>query len=267
MKKLLYTIILFGSLSFGQINTVVSIAPLKLFVDKIGEDRVESSIMVQAGASPHSYEPKASQMKAISNADIYFAIGVEFEKVWLDKFKNQNRNLIISDTSKGIEKIDSKDPHIWTSPINVKQIAKNIYHTLSTFDKNSSSFYKKNLDNYLKELDKLDSNIRETLKDTPKGSNFMVFHPAWGYFAKEYNLTELPVEIEGKEPKMRELIKLIKEAKKNRIQAIFTQPEFSDKSAKIIAKSLHIKVIKTSPLAQNWSENLQKLAKAIADKE
>lgn len=110
--------------------------------------------------------------------------------------------------------VDSKDPHIWTSPINVKQIAKNIYITLSNFDKNSSSFYKKNLDNYLKELDKLDKDIRVILKDTSKGSSFMVFHPAWGYFAKEYNLTELPVEIEGKEPKMRELIKLIKEAKK-----------------------------------------------------
>lgn len=277
MKKLLYSIILFGSLSFGETNVIVSIAPLKLFVDKIGGDRVDSRVMVQAGASPHSYEPKVSQMRYISKADIYFDIGVEFEKVWLDKFKNQNRNLIISDTSKGIKKIamielshhevDSKDPHIWTSPINVKQIAKNIYITLSNFDKNSSSFYKKNLDNYLKELDKLDKDIRVILKDTSKGSSFMVFHPAWGYFAKEYNLTELPVEIEGKEPKMRELIKLIKEAKKNRIHAIFTQPEFSDKSAQIIAKNLDVKVIKTSPLAENWSENLKKLAKAIANKE
>lgn len=104
MKKLLYSIILFGSLSFGETNVIVSIAPLKLFVDKIGGDRVDSRVMVQAGASPHSYEPKVSQMRYISKADIYFDIGVEFEKVWLDKFKNQNRNLIISDTSKGIKK-------------------------------------------------------------------------------------------------------------------------------------------------------------------
>ena len=92
----------------------------------------------------------------------------------------------------------------------------------------------------------------------------MVFHPSWGYFAKAYRLTQIAVEVEGKSPKPRELVHLIKEAKKEKVTAIITQPEFSDSSAKIIANELHIPVVKISPMAPNWSENLIQMAKTIA---
>ena len=94
----------------------------------------------------------------------------------------------------------------------------------------------------------------------------MVFHPSWGYFAHAYGLTQMAVEIEGKSPKPKELIGLINEAKEEKIKAIFTQPEFSDSMAKVMASELHIDVIKVSPLAENWSENLLKIAHAIAGK-
>ena len=279
MQKLLIFLLL-STLSFAKTNIIVSILPQKTFVDKIGGEKVHTIVMVEAGSSPHNYEPKPSQMKAVTEAELYLSIGVEFEKVWLDKFKNQNKNLIVSDISKDINKsamkhhhedesqeIESKDPHIWVDPLNVKMIAQNIFETLSSVDRNNTEYYKKNLTSYLKELDELNSQIKEILKATPKNSTFMVFHPAWGYFAKRYNLKQLPVEVEGKEPKMKALVQLMKKAKEQKVQAIFTQPEFSDKSAQIIANNLHIKVIKTSPLAKNWSENLLNLAKAIAHKE
>jgi len=283
MKKL-FILFIFTTLTFAKTNIIVSILPQKIFVDKIGGDKVDTSVMVEAGASPHTYEPKASQMKKVTQADLYLSIGVEFENIWLKKFKNQNNNLIIFDISKDINKtamkahhdehehheekdVKSKDPHIWVDPVNVKQIAKNICATLIDVDSNNSEYYKENLVKYLKELDDLDSEIKSILKDTKKDATFMVFHPAWGYFATRYNLTQLPVEVEGKEPKMKALVQLMKKAKKQKVQAIFTQPEFSDKSAKIIAKNLGIKVIKTSPLAENWSKNLRNLAKAIAKKE
>jgi len=275
MKKLLFLAI-FSTLIFAQKNIIVSILPQKIFVDKIGGEKVNTTIMVEAGASPHNYSPKASQMKAVSKADIYFSIGVEFEKIWLEKFSNQNKELKIVDVSKNIQKEMSRehhdkheelDPHIWVDPLNVKIIAQNIYNGLIAEDKNSSAYYKKNLELFLEELDSLDSDIKKILEKTPKNSSFMVFHPSWGYFAKRYHLRQLPVEIEGKEPKMKALVKLMKQAQKEKVHAIFTQPEFSDKSAKIIARNLNIKVIKTSPLAKNWSENLKNLAKAIANRE
>lgn len=94
----------------------------------------------------------------------------------------------------------------------------------------------------------------------------MVFHPSWGYFAKAYNLQQIAVEVEGKEPKPKELIDLLKEAKEEKVKAIFTQPEFSDTTARVIAKELQIPVVKVSPLAADWSENLIKMAKSIAGK-
>jgi zinc transport system substrate-binding protein len=279
MKKLLF-LLLFSALSLAQTNIVVSIAPLKTFVDKIGGDKVKSSIMVKQGSSPHNYDPQPSQMREISQAKIYFAIGVEFEKIWLEKFKNQNHKLIISNVAHDINQTEiekhhhgkekheeSLDPHVWVDPINTKKIATNIYKTLTLLDKENKSYYFKNLNIFLKEIEVLDSSIKEILKDVPNHATFMVFHPSWGYFAKRYNLRQLAVEVEGKSPKMKALIKLMKEAKKEKVKAIFTQPEFSDKSAQIIASNLKIKVIKTSPLAPNWSENLKRLALAIAHKE
>ena len=268
MKKIVFLIILTVQI-FAKLNVIVSIQPEVEFVKKIGGDRVDIDLMVEAGNSPHTYEPKVYQMKKLSRADLYFAIGVEFEKSWLDRFKNQNRKLKIFDLSKDINRTFNNrelDPHIWTTPLNVKIIAKNIYKALSTLDKNGTTYYKQNLDNYLKELDRLDSKIRDILKDIPKESSFMVFHPAWGYFARDYGLKELAVEINGKEPKPRELIRVINEAKRAKVKAIFTQPEFSDKSAKIIADTLKIRVIKASPLAKNLADNLLNLARAIANR-
>ncbi|MCK4441969.1 MAG: zinc ABC transporter substrate-binding protein [Sulfurovaceae bacterium] len=279
MKKLIF-VLLMTTYSFAKLNVVVTIQPELEFVNKIAENKVSTTLMVLAGKSPHTYEPKPSQMKAISKANLYLSIGVEFEKVWLDRFKEQNPNLKAFDISKDINKTEmvesahhnhnvekGLDPHIWTDPINVKTIARNIYSALSQIDSNNSKFYKKNLDNYLVKLDQLDRNITNILKDVPKDSSVMVFHPAWGYFLRRYHLKQLPIEIEGKSPKPRMLIQIIKKAKKQKVKAIFTQPEFSDKSANIIAKELHIKVVKTSPLAKDWEENLIKLAKDIAGKD
>jgi zinc transport system substrate-binding protein len=274
MKKLIFILLLITDWAFAKFNVIVSIQPQLEFVNKIGGDKVKTTLMVLPGKSPHTYEPKPSQMKAISHSNLYLSIGVEFEKVWLDKFKNQNLNLKVFDISKDINKTamvsahhheweEGLDPHIWVNPINVKIIAKNIYSALSQADSNNSNFYKKNLDSYLVELDQLDKNITNILKYVPKGSSVMVFHPAWGYFLQHYHLKQLPIEIEGKSPKPRELIDIIKKAKKQRVKAIFIQPEFSDKSAKIIAKELNIKVIKKSPLAKDWEKNLIQLAKEI----
>jgi len=114
------------------------------------------------------------------------------------------------------------------------------------------------------QLEKTDTQIKEILSTLKDNRNFMVFHPSWGYFAKAYHLTQIAVEVEGKSPKPRELVHLIREAKKQKVSAIITQPEFSDSSAKIIANELHIPVVKISPMAPNWSENLIQMAKTIA---
>ncbi|RUM73824.1 MAG: zinc ABC transporter substrate-binding protein [Sulfurovum sp.] len=282
MKKSLFillSVIIFTP-AFSKVNIIVSIQPQMEFVKKIGGDKIKVTLMVLPGKSPHTYEPKPQQMIEVSKADIYLSIGVEFEKVWLPKFKSQNRNLRIIDISKDINRTamqskdkknrhahrhEALDPHIWVDPLNVKQIAKNIFTALSSIDSNNSDYYQKNLHNYIKELDTLDREIREILKESHKNTKFMVFHPSWGYFAKRYNLEQLTIEVEGKTPKPREIVQILKEAKKEKIKVIFTQPEFSDKTSKTIANELKIEVVKTSPLAKNWADNLKNLAKNIAE--
>ncbi len=275
MKKLFSILIFLGNFLYANINTIVSIIPEKSFLREIGGDKVNITVMVKPGASPHTYEPKASQMKSISKADIYFSIGVEFEKIWLKKFYNQNRKMKIVDLTKGVRKFpisknlkgaNSLDPHIWLNPENVKIIAKNIYQALIEEDKENRDYYYKNYQKFLKKISLTDKKIREILKNVKKSSKFMVFHPAWGYFARAYNLQQIAIEQEGKNPKPKQVANLIKEAKREKVKAIFTAPEFSDKIAKQIAKEVGVPVIKVSPLNPNWSKNLENLAKAIANK-
>jgi zinc transport system substrate-binding protein len=178
-------------------------------------------------------------------------------------------------TKNDIETIDSfpkeeghnngKDPHTWTSPSNVKIMAKNIYDTLVEFDPSNKKYFKNNYNNFIEEINQTDKKIQDILSVLPKDSKFIVFHPSWGYFAKEYGLVQLPIEVEGKEPKPRILQKIIDEARKQNVKAIFTQSEFSDKSANVIANELNIKVLKETHLSKNWSENLIKMANAIAN--
>ena len=278
MKQIILLFISLSTFILANINTVVSILPEQTFVKAIGGDKVHVTLMVTPGNSPHTYEPKPSQMKAVAKAQLYFAIGVEFEHVWLPRFKDLNPKMKVVDLSKGIEKIpmaahhheaehheaDGLDPHIWTAPENVARIAQHIFDALASQDPKNTDYYKANLDAFLVKIKDTDTRIKTYLSQLPKGTAFMVFHPSWGYFAKAYGLKQLPVEVEGKNPKPRELIAVIKAAQKAHVRAIFTQPEFSDASAKIIAEELHIPVIKVSPLAADWSQNLVRIAKAIA---
>lgn len=291
MKKITLIILLSTTYIFSNINAVVSILPEKTFVKAIGGDKVDVALMVQPGNSPHTYEPKPSQMIEVAKANLYFSIDVEFENVWLPKFKNLNPAMQIIDLADDITKIqmaknndgekdededhgthndehkhEGEDPHIWTAPANVKIIAQNIYHALKQEDPENTNYYKKNLDLFLTSVDETDKEIREIFSSLKDGEKFMVFHPSWGYFAQAYHLEQIVVEVEGKEPKPKELIHLLEEAKEEKVKAIFTQPEFSDTVAKIIAKELQIPVVKVTPLAPNWSENLINIAKAIAGK-
>lgn len=283
MKKIILLLLVSTSYIFSNINTIVSILPQKTFVKAIGGNKVDVALMVQPGNSPHTYEPKPSQMIEITKADLYFAMDVEFEHVWLPKFKSLNSTMKIVNLANNVKKIHmiqahhghephnnhghkGTDPHIWTSPANVKIIAQNIYQALADYDSKNANYYKTNLEIFLTSIEKTDKNIKEILSTLKNSRTFMVFHPSWGYFAKAYNLKQLAVEVEGKSPKPKELVHLIQEAREEKVTAIFTQPEFSDSSAKIIANELNIPVVKVSPLAPNWSENLIKIANTIAGK-
>jgi len=264
------------TLLFGKVDVVVSILPQKTFVKKIAGDLVDVTVMVAPGASPAVYEPKPSQMKKITKAQIYFSIGVPFEKAWLSRFKAQNPNMLLYDTSKGIKKLPMQehhhshhhhsssilDPHIWLSPTLVKIQAKNIADALKKIDPKHKTVYENNLNKFEQEINELNRRLSKILKPC-QGKAMMVFHPSWGYFAKEYGLKQIPVEVEGKEPKSKELVKIIHEAKEEGVKTVFVQPQFSKRTAKVIATSIGAKIVEADPVAPNWAENLIQIAKNI----
>ena len=259
---------LFSEASQGRkIKTFVSIVPQKYFVEKIGGDLVDVSVMVPPGNSPATYEPKPKQMVSLSRARVYYAIGVPFERVWLKKMTAINPKMLLVHTEAGVEKSPMnadkqdgiKDPHIWLSPPLVMVQAHNILCALLKIDPGNNSIYEKNYRKFLVEIVDLDAELRDIFLGK-EGARFMVFHPSWGYFARTYGLKMVPIEGEGKDPKPAALRRLIKKAKEHSINVVFVQPEFSIKSAKIIAKEIGGQVAFASPLALNWKKNLKEVA-------
>lgn len=263
----------------SKIPVFVSILPQKFFVEQIGGDLVDVQVMVQPGASPHTYEPKPGQMVAISKAQIYFAVGVTFEEFWLKKIASANPGMQIVRTEHGIQKMPMKahhshaekghkqeehdhgglDPHIWLSPPLVMIQARHILTALQKTDPARRSAYERNYKAFVTMLVDLDGELRNVFAGK-RGLEFMVFHPAWGYFAEAYGLTQVPIEIEGKEPKPAQLKELIEHARRHQIKVLFVQPQFSSRSAEQIAREIGGQVAFVDPLALNWAENLREAA-------
>ncbi|MDG6242826.1 MAG: zinc ABC transporter substrate-binding protein [Methanolobus sp.] len=279
----------------------VSILPQVEFVEKIAGDNVEVIVMVPPGASPHSYEPTPSQLTSLSKAQMYAMVGsgITVEDALMGKIAGLNPDMMIVDCSAGIklvgmephshgdeddhdheheavddhdhehEAVDDHDhdhtgldPHIWTSPDNVKVMVENIYNGLVALDPENEATYLENKNAYLAELDALDAEIRTTLSGK-EGSSFMVYHPAWGYFANHYGLIQVPVEIEGKEPSVSDMKNVIDLAKEKGIKVVFVQTGFSTVSASAIANEIGGEVVEIDPLAKDYIGNLAKVAEAF----
>ncbi len=254
----------------------VSILPQKYFVQQICKELADVQVMVLPGASPATYEPKPRQMAAISKARIYFSIGVPFEKTWLKKIADLNPDMAVVPTDRGIEKLPmavhhhredaaqsehgTLDPHVWLSPPLVMIQARTILDALQAVDPAHRSVYENNFRAFMSQLSNLDAELRGIFSGSA-GRQFMAFHPSWGYFAQAYGLKQVPIEIEGKEPKPAHLRELIEHARKDDIQAVFVQPQFSARSAKLIAGEIGAQVIAADPLAEDWAENLRAVAR------
>lgn len=247
-------------LSEEKIGVVVTIIPLADFVGQVGKDKVEVTVMVPSGANPHTYEPTPVQLKRISQAQLYVKVGsgVDFELVWMDKIRVINKEMLICDSSQGIKLID-QDPHIWLSPRNAKIMVQNICQALAEIDPYSREYFERNAIEFIKSLDRLDEEIRIQFIRL-KNKTFLSYHPSWNYFAKDYNLIQLAIEDEGKEPSAASLVHIIDQAKTYHISIILVSPQFNIKSAEVVAKEIGIKIIVIDPLSQDYIKNLKKLA-------
>ena len=271
------------ALQAQSITVFVSITPQQYFAEHIGGSHIQVQVMVPPAASPHTYEPKPRQMAALAKTDVYYAIGVPFEQAWLPKIAAINPQMMIVHTDDGIDKLTSVesddhlpqnkndgqhhaergvDPHIWLSPPLVMIQAQHMRDALIKVDPNHSADYRQNYQNFIAEVQTLNNELSNELAPY-KGTRFMVFHPTWGYFAKAYGLVQIPIEIEGKDPKPAQLQTVINQAKEIGIKAILVQPQFSTKSAEIISSTLGGRVIAVDPLSADWNANLRQLSQQL----
>jgi zinc transport system substrate-binding protein len=264
-----------GAAAAGEpVPVYVSILPQRDFVQQIAGDRATVEVMVLPGANPATYEPKAQQMAGLARARIYFAVGAPFEAVWLPRFAAANPSMRIVHTDAGIAKRTMaahyhgaragtdgdrdhgiRDPHVWLSPPLVKIQARAILEALVAVDPDHRDVYETNWRGFVVRLEALDRRLRQTFAGR-RGMRFMVFHPAWGYFADAYGLQQVPIELEGKAPKPARLRELVEIARRHDIRVIFVQPQFSRRSAELVAREIGARVVTADPLPADWFANM-----------
>jgi len=244
----------------GRIRVAVTILPQAEFVEKVGGEKVRVTVVIPPGAEPHSYEPAPSQLMAIGAARLFVELGsgIPFEKIWMEKLLGVGDELLVVDCSEGIDLL-SGDPHVWLSPRRARIMVANICRALVRIDPDSRAYYERNRDVYLQELDALDEQIGRALAGA-KVRTFLVYHPSWGYFARDYGLEQIAVEEEGKEPTVQSLTRLVQQARARNVKTVFASPQFDTRSARTVAAELGIRVVAVDPLARNYADNLRRIA-------
>ncbi|MDD4986157.1 MAG: zinc ABC transporter substrate-binding protein [Dehalococcoidales bacterium] len=263
-----------------ELGVVVTVLPQAEFVESIGGEKVDVTVMVPPGASPHTYEPTPGQMEKLARARMYAKVGsgVEFELSWMDKLSAANQDMLVVDCSQGIQLQEAAaeeeheeesdghedeehehgamDPHIWMSPRNAQVMVQNIARGLIAVDPDNRDYYEQNRDAYLQELIQLDQDIAEGLSGV-ENRMFMVYHPSFGYFARDYDLTMLPIEDEGKEPTPAGLAHLIEQAGEFNVKVVFASPQFNPNGARVITDAIDGRVFLIDPLARDYVTNLR----------
>jgi zinc transport system substrate-binding protein len=247
----------------GERIITVSIAPFKYFVDAIGGDDFKVNVMVPAGADPHIYEPFPEQINKLRKSEGYISNGyLGFEMNWLDRFYDANRSMkrlslgekidpLVSSHKHEGEHIEGADPHYWVSPKCALIMATSVRDFLSELNPANRLKYESNYQLLIIKIQDLDKKAQELFSILQKRS-FMIYHPNLAYIARDYNLEEIPVEFEGKEPSPSRLKELIDLARLSGVKTIFVQREYDTKNAKAIAKEIGAELKIIDPLSEDW---------------
>lgn len=256
-----------------KIGVGVSIGPEVEWVNAVGGDKVHVTLMVPEGADPHTYEPLPNQLTQVSNAKMYVEIGspLEFETNYMDKIKSANPNMLIVNASEGIQLIPNAaenesttmDPHDWVDPKNAMIMVNNIYNGLVQVDPADKDYFQKNRDSYLAQLKQLDENTIKILKDK-NGTDILVYHPAFGYYAKDYNLTQVGAMLNDEEPSPQRIATMVNIAKQNNITVLYNEPQYDPKFMQSIASQVGGQVLTVNDLDEHYIQNMINVANAFA---
>ncbi|MDI3525933.1 MAG: zinc transport system substrate-binding protein [Tenuifilum sp.] len=259
---------------------MVSIQPLKYFVDRIADSTILVKVMVPQGSSPEMYEPTPGQMAELNQAKGYFAIGlIDFEMGMQQKLAD-NAQFKYVNLSQGVDLIKGEcnhehgdedeeghhhavDPHIWMSTVNAKVMANSIAKNLTMLFPDKEKVFSENLSSFLQEIDSIDQAIRSIVEKSGRKS-FIIYHPALSYFARDFGLTQLSIEHEGKNPSAKGVMEVVEHCRNEGITTILSQSQFDTHNSQTIANEIGGTVIKVDPLQENWANSMIHIANAIA---
>ena len=254
------------------VTVTVTISPYKYFVDQIAKGKVDVNVMVSNGNNPETYEPYAQQMMELSKSTLYLKVGsIGFEQTWMKKLQDNAPDMKVIDTSVGIKPAKTPggniDPHVWMSCSNARIIASNILKALCELEPKNKAFFEKNYQSLLSIIDKRDSTIKESFKKDPDlVRKFVIYHPILTYFARDYQLEQLAIEEEGREPSASQLKSLIERARKEKIKFCLIQAEFANRNTTTFINESHTKAMNINPLQGDWNRSMQEAAAAVQGK-
>lgn len=255
------------------VTVTVTISPYKYFVDQIAKGKVNVNVMVSNGNNPETYEPYAQQMMELSKSALYLKVGsIGFEQTWMKKLQDNAPDMKVIDTSVGIKPAKTPggniDPHVWMSCSNARIIASNILKALNELEPKNKAFFEKNYQSLLRIIDKRDSIIKEAFNKNPDlVRKFVIYHPILTYFARDYQLEQLAIEEEGREPSAAQLKSLIERARKEKIKYCLIQAEFANRNTTTFINESHTKPMDINPLQGDWNWAMQEAAAAVQGKE
>jgi zinc transport system substrate-binding protein len=268
----------------SPLRIFVSIAPQKYIVERLAGGNATVHMLVEQGQDPHFFEPSPRQLLLLDSAQLYFTVGLEFERQLTARLTSLHQKLKIVALDAGIAKLpmtehlpqesgagedavhheEEGDPHIWMSPLLVRKMAATAASALVAMDPEHRQDYEKNLTLFQRDLDTVHRQIAALLAPF-RGRVFYVFHPAFAYFADTYGLVQKAVEAGGRTPSARQLAALIKEAKEEKVRIIFVQPQFDERSGAAIAAAISGTVIRLDSLAYDLIGNFNSIAKALVE--
>ncbi len=257
----------------GEPLVFVSIEPLRYFVERIGAGEFEVRVLVASDQSPATYEPTARQMAALAGSKVFFTVGVPMERTLVPRLPGSMPAVRVVDTREGIELIEfessrrdhghgATDPHVWLDPARARAMAHNIYNALAAIEPGLEPFLAGNLRALNADLDLLAAELAELLAPV-RGREFVVFHPAYGYFADAFELKQVAIEAGGIMPGSKHLADVMDMARKRGVKAIFVQPQFSSATASAVATSIGATVVNLDPMAPDYPENMRRIAGRI----
>ena len=255
----------FGVATAAPVNVTVSILPQVWFVENIGGDLVEVSVLVGPGHSPATYEPTPKQMAGLEQAGLFLAAGVPFEKGLVPRVKALPKAPLIAGPEPAVHDHNhDTDPHTWLDPVQAMAMADTISQYLQALVPAESATIKQRSRDLKERLSNIDDQVRKILAPY-QGRSFIVFHPAFGHFAAAYGLVQIAVEAGGHEPGPRHLAEVIEKARACGARSVVVQPQFSRKSAETVADAIGAGILVLDPLAADYESNLVFMARSLAE--